>query len=430
MEISRTLLRKIQGEYVEIRYSSVVHHDVRTQLGDGIKEFSQKGVAARVIDRGRLKTACSARPEAVETAIRSAKWTDITAYTPVDPVQHYENHPELLELPIKDVKDCLGFFAERGLCEARLESLKLYDHVVTNLGTDVCQGISKLLIRIFFTPVQGITVVYSFGYPGDDVCKGLETLAETDLRRFSDCSSVPSGQYNVVLSPQVTGMIFHEIAHAFEGSMPELKLPPSISLSDNPEAERLGNYTYDSEGCRASQTVLVKMGAVQGCLATVLNPGNRTPTGNGRASGFDAQPIPRQSNLEVVSEKTAQLTEEELLEMVTRGVYIAQVGEGSVFPGGITYFKNALCFSVEKGEIRRPLRNIHFGGNLIEMVKSIQRMGTNYKVEPGVCLKGYQRQYITTMAPSCLIQGMYLSSYTSSKSPKRIMQPTNSSTSS
>jgi predicted Zn-dependent protease len=359
--------------------------------------------------------------------IQSAAWSPVSSYTPVDPTHHYEKEPEPIELPVEIVRNILETFKSTKV-GAFLESLTVYEHVVTNLGTDVYCGSSKLFARIFITPVPGITIVYSFGFPGENVIKHLEQLEELDLRRFSQWDTITSGQYDVVLSPQVTGMLFHEISHSFEGSCPEMPgFPSHISVLDHPEAERLGGYHYDSEGCKASQTVLVDKGVVQGCLASVFEPGSTPPTGNGRAA-FNVQPLPRQSNLEV-NIHTKQCTEEELLKMVKDGIYIAQVGRGSAFSGGITYFSNTVSYRIKKGECSALLKNVSFGGNLLDMVKSIQFMGCNEKVEPAVCWKNHQRLFVTTKAPSSLIRGMPLLCYTSSRSSKQTMEQTNSSTS-
>ena len=340
-------------------------------------------------------------------------------YTPADVAQHHEEDPEPIDLPIELVQTILNRFTTFDSAGARLESLTTYEHISTNLGTDIYCGTSKLFIRLFLTPQEGITLVYSFGYPGDDVIKKLEQLEQLELDKFSEAHSIPSGPYTVLLSPQVTGMIFHEIAHSFEGEVPLFpEMPAFISVSDHPEAERLGGYTYDSEGSRASPTVLIDHGVPSQCLTSVFQPGDRILTGNGRASSFDVSPIPRQSNLEVKADMT--FTEDELLEMAGDGIYIAQVGEGSAFPGNITYFTNTVCYRIEKGELKEPLKGISFGGNLIDMVKSIQCMGSISKVEPTVCWKNNQRLFMTTKAPSSLVKDMPLSCHSS---PKKQVRP-------
>jgi len=410
-EISEDKLQKIHGEYIETRCSSVVYHDLNTQKGDRIQKTCKEGLSIRVIDKGRLKVAFSEKEETINDLIQSAKWKPISDYTPVNPTTYYENQPEPVEMPVEIVKNILETFKGLKSAEARLESLTLYEHICTNLGTNVYHGSSKLFVRIFLTPIKGFTIVYSFGYPGEDVTKRLEQLMEVDLGQFSDSYSIGEKQYDVVLSPHVTGMIFHEIAHLFEGSIPEIhKFPAHVSISDNPGAERLGGYKFDSEGCEASQYTLVKDGIIHGCLASVLEPGNRNPTGNARASSFNVQPIPRQSNLEI-NIHAEQHKKEELLEMVKNGVYIDQIGQASVFSGNIVYFTNTISYRIQRGEISEPILNIHFGGNLFDIIKNIQYTAPAQKVIPAVCWKNYQRLFVTTRAPFSLIRKMPLSCY-------------------
>ncbi len=396
---------------MEARYSSVIYYNLMTQKGNEIQKNYREGISVRVIDKKRLKFAYSDRG-IIDSAIHSAEWSPLSTFTPPVPLHYHEKKPEPIGLPVESVENALETF--NGLAEARVESLTFYEHIYTNMGTEVSHGNSKLLVRIFFTPQKGFTVVYSFAYPGEDVIKKLEQLESPD-HQFSAAHSGASGQYDVVLSPQVTGMIFHEIAHSFEGSIPRMTFPPSISLSDNPGAERLGGYTYDSEGCKTSHTILVTNGIVCGCLTSTIMPGDRTPTGNARASSFDVQPIPRQSNLEIDT-NVEKYKEEELLEMINHGVYIAQIGQGSIFPENITYFANTVSYRIEKGEIGEPLLNVHFGGKLVDTVNSIQYIGANHEVVPAVCWKKNQRLFITTKAPSSLVRGMPLSCYDSSKS--------------
>lgn len=419
MEVSEETLRRIQGQYVEIRHLSTIYHTLKTQSGYKVEEICKEGISVRVVDKGRCKFVFSETPDAIEDRVHSTPWAPISAYTPADPTQHYEDQPQPIDLPIENAKNILETFKDFGSMEARLESLAVYEHVMTNMGTDVYHGSSKLFLRFFFTPVEGFTIVYSCGYPGDDIIQKLEHIEERE-GRIVEFHSIPSGTYDVVLSSQVTGMLFHEVAHSFEGSIPKTHAFSPISIVDNPRAERLGGYTYDSEGCRASQTLLIEKGAIRGCLASVFDPGTVHPTGNGRASSYDVQPQPRQSNLEV-HVCAEQYTEEELLEAVDHGVYIAQVGEGSIFPGGIVNFMNTCSYLVRNGERAEPLRNVNFGGVLLDMINSIEHTGDDSKVEPSACWKNHQRLLVTTKAPSSLIREVPLVCYNSSKSSKRIM---------
>jgi predicted Zn-dependent protease len=412
------ILEKMQGEYVEVRHSTVIWNDLKTQLGNQIQREYKEGVSLRLVDKGCLKSAHSPDFESIVHLVHQADSHPVMNYTPAEVAKHHEEQPEPVDLPIELVQTVLNRFSTFESAGARLESLITYEHISTNLGTDIYCGTSKLFIRLFLTPQEGITLVYSFGYPGEDVIKKLEQVEQLELNKFSECHSIPSGPYTVVFSPQVTGMIFHEIAHSFEGDVPQFpEIPAFISVSDHPEAERLGGYAYDSEGTKASPTVLIDHGVPSHCLTSVFQPGDRTLTGNGRASSFDVSPIPRQSNLEVNADTTS--TEEELLEMAGDGIYIAQVGEGSTFPGNITYFTNTVCYRIEKGELKEPLKGISFGGNLTDMVKSIQYMGGIPKVEPTVCWKNKQRLFMTTTAPSSFVKDIPLSCHSSPRKRQR-----------
>jgi len=409
IDISQESLLKIQGEYVEARSSSVIYKDFRTEPNE-CKSFTKKGVSLRIIDRNRLKSVHTDKLRSFDEILAHAPWVPIASYSLPSPITGEESPPEPLQLPVGLVTDILKNFS----CHvtARLESLTVYEHICTNHGTDIYHGQSTLFVRIFETLMPGLTLVHFFSYPGESIKQKLESL-DFHMNTFTDHTSLRPGMYDVVLSPHVTGMIFHEILHSFEGTEPTLKYPSFVSISDNPAAERLGGYAFDAEGCRASRTSLICNGEVTGCLTSILHPGDRNPTGNARSSFFDTEPIPRQSNIEV-DINAGGLTEEELFETVGNGIYIDQIGQGSAFPGHITYFENMVSYCIEEGEVRNPVLGVAFGGNLPQVVNTIQYSGRHYETYPTVCWKDNQRLFTTMRAPPVLVRKMPL--YISSKS--------------
>jgi predicted Zn-dependent protease len=409
-DISRKSLLNIDGDYVEARYSSVIYKDFNTDTNE-TSSITREGISLRVVDKNRLKSAHTNTRKTPDEMLGSAPWTPLNSYRLPFPCTYEEPPPDPIELPVDLTTDTLGSLPHKCV-KARLESLTVYEHIWTNHGTDIYHGRSAVFVRIFVTPVPGLTIVYFFAYPGEDIKKNLESLC-FNVQKSRDYHPLSPGTYDVVLSPHVTGMIFHELLHSFEGSTPHLQFPSFLSVFDNPAAERLGGYTFDAEGCKASRTPLVNKGVVTGCLASIFHPGYRKPTGNARASSFDVEPIPRQSNTEV-DINAGHYTEEELLETIGNGIYLDQIGQGTAFPGNITYFSNTVAYRIEKGEICEPVLGVAFGGNLHHLVNTIQCAAKNYTVYPTVCWKNNQRLFTTMRAPSILIREMPI--YTSSKS--------------
>ena len=415
MDISEKDLAKFDGEYVEVRHSSRVHHELKTQCGDDIQKKTEEGISLRIIDDGKLTYSYSSDISSLIEKSNSLSCIPVESFTLPQPSIHYEDPPQPLDLPICEVKELMEVFTTIKSVKARLESLTTYEHIMNNEGTDVTHGTTKLFIRVFLTPTEQVTLSYPVGYPGDDITRSLDQLSALDFSSFTECHTLPSGTYDLVISPQVTGVLFHEIAHNFEGVLPHMRIPDFISVIDHPRAERLGGYNYDSEGCEASQTVLVSKGIIEHCLTSTTVPGTVPPTGNARASSFDVHPIPRQSNLEVdAHDRTC--SEDELMEISHNGVYIAQVGGGSAYPGGIIYFNDLVAYRIENGALSHPVKNILLGGNLEDIIGNIHYMGKDHTVVPSVCWKDNQRLYVTTKAPSSLIKNISLVSHTSKTS--------------
>lgn len=409
IDISQESLQKIQGEYVEARSSSVMYKDFRTEINE-CKNITKEGVSLRIVDRNRLKHIHTSKIKSFDEMLARAPWVPIASYSPPSPFTSEESPPEPLQLPVGLVTDIL----KNCSCHvtARLESLTVYEHICTNHGMDIYHGHSTLFVRIFETPMSGLTLVHFFSYPGEPIEQELESL-DLHMNKFTDYTTLHPGTYDVVLSPHVTGMIFHELLHSFEGAEPALPYPSFVSVSDNPAAGRLGGYSFDAEGCRASRTSLIYNGEVTGCLTSILHPGDRNPTGNARASFFDTEPIPRQSNIEVEI-NAGDLIKEELPEAIGNGIYIDQIGQGSTFPGNITYFENTVSYYIEEGEVTNPVLGVAFGGNLHHIINTIQYSGRHYETYPTVCRKDNQRLFTTMRAPPVLVRKMPL--YTSSKS--------------
>ena len=79
-------------------------------------------------------------------------------------------------------------------------------------------------------------------------------------------------------------------------------------------------------------------------------------------------------------------TTEELIETIDRGLYAKKLGGGSVNPAtGDFNFSVMEGYLIENGRITTPLRGATLVGNGIEVLKLIDGVGNNLKLEQGMC---------------------------------------------
>jgi predicted Zn-dependent protease len=199
-----------------------------------------------------------------------------------------------------------------------------------------------------------------------------------------------------VLSDQAAGVFFHEIfGHRVEGlslksetdgqtfkkKVGELVLPRELSVIFDPTIMNYkgnplnGSFKYDDEGMKGERVVVVDKGILKNFLMT-RTPIDNFPKSNGHAraqAGY--QPVSRQSNLIVETEKPytdaqlkAMLIEEAKKQGKEYGYYFARVTGGFTMTG--RYFPNS--FNVTPTEVYR----VFVDGRPDELVRGVNLVGT------------------------------------------------------
>jgi len=231
-----------------------------------------------------------------------------------------------------------------------------------------------------------------------------------------DAAPLPSGEYAVVFANRCGGALFHEaLGHALEadvllrgespyaGMVGEPIASPLITVADDPTLPgRRGSYRSDDEGTAARRTLLVKEGVLRGFMndrrtAAALGA---EPTGNGRRGSFRDLPHPRMSNLVVEGWKDDP---DEILRGTREGLYVVELGGARVsFPSGEFAFEVADGFRIEGGRIGRPVEGAVLVGHGPEVLRRIDRVGSDFLLDPGAgsCDKEGQRLPVSLGQPT------------------------------
>ncbi|MFQ6051185.1 MAG: TldD/PmbA family protein [Candidatus Hydrothermarchaeota archaeon] len=271
-------------------------------------------------------------------------------------------------------------------------SVSLYTSVVARDGEKVQVGTEKI------------------GHTG-----GFELLKEENLKELGKRASkkainmlyadhVSGGKYPIVMSGKLTGVFIHEaLGHACEadlvlqdnsvlkGRIGERIADDSVTIYDDPTLEnKFGSFYYDSEGVKARKTYVVKDGILKEFLhsretAFLMQ---REPNGKARSQGYSHPPLVRMSNM-CLEPKDWKF--DEIIEETKFGIYVDGSRGGQVDTGsGIFQFNAEEAFLIEKGEIKQPLRDVSFSGNVLDTLKNIDAIGDTIEFSIGVCGKSGQ----------------------------------------
>ena len=82
---------------------------------------------------------------------------------------------------------------------------------------------------------------------------------------------------------------------------------------------------------------------------------------------------------------------DELIEDIKDGIYLKGSRGGQVDTGkGIFQFNAAEGFIIKNGEVTTPLRDVSLSGNILETLKHVDAIGSDFKLSVGFCGKDGQ----------------------------------------
>ncbi len=274
-------------------------------------------------------------------------------------------------------------------------------------------SIEESRVAMFLNAVAASEGNIQFGHKSMGGSRGFEVIKNNDIEKFGrtaaskavrllNASSPPSGNFPVVLDPELTGVFIHEaLGHASEadlilqndsilkGKMGSQIGSELVTIVDDASMDAFGYYPYDAEGIKTSENILVKNGVLSSFLSsreTASKLGIES-SGNARSS-IGEQPIVRMSNTYL---KPGDESFEELTEGIKDGIYLKGSRGGQVDTGkGIFQFNAAESFIIENGEIKDPLRDVSLSGSIMEILNNVQAIGSDFKMGVGFCGKSGQ----------------------------------------
>ncbi len=252
--------------------------------------------------------------------------------------------------------------------------------------------------------VGGVRGLEAFKTGGKWDPEPLITRSINRVKNILAGSTPPKGAVPVVMDPSMTGTLIHEaFGHLCEADLAaaggvikpqqinERIANENITIIDDPLNLDGGWIPYDQEGVKGVKSVLVEKGVLKSFMVNreYARLFNQPPAGNARASSYRYPPIIRMRNTYL---KNGDLSFEELVEDIDKGVFVEKFIGGQASLLGAFQFAAQIGWIIEHGELKQPVRDVSISGSTFETLMSIDGIGENFDTDIGTCGKG---QWVT-----------------------------------
>ena len=286
--------------------------------------------------------------------------------------------------------------------------------------------------KIFVSPQRNLSQTYTwsegfiFSYVKDldkvriasrvfSGLKGFEIVDEMDCQTTNvveeaisllSADKIQPGEYEVICSPDVVGLIAHEaFGHGVEMDMfvknrakaqEYIEKPVASTLVEMHDgaksANHVSSYWFDDEGTLASDTVVIEKGILKTGISDVLSSLflNKTPTGNGKRESFERKAYTRMTNT-FFSKGTDTL--EAMICSIEYGYLLEQPQSGMEDPKNwgiqcIVSFGREIVKGKITGKLVAP---IYLTGYVPDLLSAVSMVSTDFHLEgTGACGKGHK----------------------------------------
>jgi len=229
-----------------------------------------------------------------------------------------------------------------------------------------------------------------------------------------EADEAPGGRMPVVLSAEAGGTMIHEaVGHGLEadltdeglsvytGRLGEEVASPLITVLDDATLPyRRGSFAFDDEGAEGQRTVLIENGVLKSYMHDwrSARKAGLASTGNGRRMSFRHPPIVRMTNTLIAP---GQSDPEAILAETDRGLFVRKMGGGQVNTvNGDFVFEVSEGYLIENGRLGPAVRGATLTGQGPEVLKQIDRVGSDLGFAIGTCGKDGQGAPVADAQPT------------------------------
>lgn len=285
--------------------------------------------------------------------------------------------------------------------------------VFANRSADLAQRVQRVVLRVIVVAAgPDGQVRYDLriksGSAGWEVLdftdEELQVLVDSAIALLS-ADRIEPGDYQIIASPGVSGVICHEsFGHGVETDMflkqrakaahfiDKVVGSPLVNIFDDPSyVGGAGSYFFDDEGCMASPTQIVEDGIFRRGITDLYSA---TALGiprsaNGRRQDFSRKAYARMSNTFF---GPGNSTLEEMLAQVDHGIYLDRWSSGMEDPQGWGIQVTCLYgHEIKNGRITdRVFAPVSISGYVPDVLQSIKALSKELVLEGGNCGKGHK----------------------------------------
>lgn len=244
---------------------------------------------------------------------------------------------------------------------------------------------------------------------------GLELFDETPPEKVIEAACrraiimlsarpAPTGLMPVVLSSEAGGTMVHEaVGHGLEadladqgfsiykGRIGETVASPLVTVIDDATLPgRRGSFSFDDEGIPAQRTVLIENGVLKAYMHNRMTAqrANTVSTGNGRRETYKFKPSVRMTNTFI---KPGNDDGSSIIKGTDHGLLVKRMGGGQVNTiTGDFVFEVVEGYLIKYGKISDPVRGATLTGNGPDVLKKIDKVGSDLGFALGTCGKDDQ----------------------------------------
>ncbi len=379
----------------------------------------ESGFAVRVRDQQRLRMASE---DSLDTAAFERAFRSVASVRPQAPYRAPEGRCEWGDDPstatLRDFRRQL----KAGLARRQVSvdyglSVEHFRRTILVVGTQVTQpeqteDFYSFRIDLPWGSLGRLSVSLD-----QSVCDQVERLVAAAVRSAS-AGAIPSGRTNLLLSPQVAGVLFHEaVGHALEadvlartGAVDGARGVPLansiLSVLDDPGAglEAVARGT-DDEGSPVCRRWLVRRGVVEEAVADSrwANLVETLRAGSGRVSDRHQHPAPRIHHLVVLPGNTSW---NEMLVAAEGGWFVPEVVSGHLDAhSGVVEMVFGWGRRVEGGKIGAAVGRFRLRMHLGELLTQVALLGDRASFSgAGWCAKDGHRLPVWATTPAVLLR--------------------------
>jgi PmbA protein len=201
---------------------------------------------------------------------------------------------------------------------------------------------------------------------------------------------IPSGRYDLVLSPSIAGEILELLAGALRADQVQKGksflasrvgsaiASPAFTLIDDGRLPRgVASSPFDAEGVPTQRRALIDKGVLKGFLfdTTTAKKANQTSTGNAGRASYKGVPEPEASNFFL---DAGTLSPEAILKDVKSGIYVRHVmGLHTVDTISGDFSLGLMGERIENGQRTHAVRGVTMAGNLLDLLQRVEAVGSD-----------------------------------------------------